>query len=109
MNLVEYMPEDWKVDVVVTTVTRDSRGKIVRGEPVTVPGCLVAWSATLDPQDLGDFTQDTGYVYPTKHEAFQNGAEVVIPDNDFGPSGKWHVQGRPQLWPLGFVVEVGRG
>lgn len=110
MNLVTYMPDDWKVDVIVTSVSRDSHGKIVRGDPISVAGCLPAWSASTDPQDLSDFTQDVGYLYPPgQQEAFTNGAEVVIPANPLGPSGTWHVKGQPQTWPLGFVVGLSRG
>jgi hypothetical protein len=110
MNIVEYMPADWKVDVVVTPVSRDSHGVIQRGDPVSVAGCIPSWSASADPADLADFTQDVGYLYPSGNpSAFVNGAEVVIPANDHGPSGTWHISGQPQLWPLGFVVELNRG
>lgn len=110
MNLVEYMPADWKVDVTVVTITRDNHGVITRGEPVVVAGCLASWSASLDPADLADFTQDTGYLYPSgQPEAFVNGAEVTIPPNNTGPVGVWRVNGQPQMWPLGFVVGLSRG
>lgn len=109
MATVQFFPDEWKVTVVATPLSRDARGKLTRGTPVTVALCLPAWQNSTDPQDMGDFSSDTGYLYPPEQAgAFVNGAEVLIPPNDMGPSGLWYVNGDPHVWPLGIEVQLSK-
>lgn len=112
MSLLDSMPDEWKVDIVVKRGGgRDRHGNPTPVVPFPRQRVLIAPRNTNDPTDMSEVTDDTAVLYDESMLdgfRYQAGDRIEIAD-EFFMAGKWLVDGRPGEWFMGTEVKLVKG
>lgn len=106
MQILESLPNDWKVTVTVETGGgRDDWGNPVEGVSTEVEGCLLAPKMVTDENNMTSYADGQAVLHMPKGTVIGPSSKVVTPQGSV-VAGSWSVNGEPMFWPHGVEVHL---